>query len=95
MVGEFTAQLATRAGCWRLYVVLMDTTAPWPVYDVDRAGPPPTFTERSAVLKRLGFEPVPHAVWTWEETSEEPADPASPVRLIATARVRSRPGVVA
>ncbi len=94
MLGEFTAQLATRGGRWRLYVALMDTTEPWPVHDFDRAGPPPTFTERSAILNRLGFEPFPHTVWVCSETTEDPADPSSPVRLIATTAVRSRRAVV-
>ncbi|MEU2222615.1 MULTISPECIES: DUF6303 family protein [Streptomyces] len=86
--GEFTAQLATRRGCWRLYVVLLNTTEQWPERDFGRSVPVPTRTERAEALRALGFEPVPGAEWRWIEDSETPEDPASPVLLIAATTVR-------
>lgn len=86
----FTAQMSVFKGRWRLYVVLLNTTDPWPEHDFDRAAPVPTFTERSEALSVLGFEPMPGAEWTWTEDSDNPADPASPVVLIAAVWVRSR-----
>jgi len=90
MADEFTAQMATSARGWRLYVVLLNTFAPWPEHDFGRAAPVPTFTERAAVLTALGYELVPGAEWEWCETTDIPDDLSSPVRLIATVRVRSR-----
>ncbi|MFJ7334644.1 DUF6303 family protein [Streptomyces sp. NPDC101116] len=90
MAGEFTAQMSTRRGRWRLYVVLMNTTARWPEHNFDRGGPVPTLTDRVNALSVLGFEPVPDAAWQWTEDSETPFDPSSPVLLIAAIRVRSR-----
>jgi hypothetical protein len=77
-------------GRWRLYVVLLNTTDPWPERDFERSAPVPTFTERADALSALGFEPVPGTEWTWTEDSETYGDPASPVVLIAAAQVRSR-----
>ncbi|MEV4035318.1 DUF6303 family protein [Streptomyces umbrinus] len=88
----FTAQMSVFKGCWRLYVVLLNTTDPWPEFGFDRALPVPTFTERTEALSVLGFEPVPGAAWTWTEDCEIYGDPASPVVLIAATRVRSREG---
>ncbi|QTD99473.1 DUF6303 family protein [Streptomyces cyanogenus] len=90
MAREFTAQMSTYRGRWRLYVVLLNTTERWPEYGFDRALPVPTFTERTDALGVLGFEPVPGAAWQWTESSQDPDDPASPVVLIAAVRVRSR-----
>ncbi|MEV7130984.1 DUF6303 family protein [Streptomyces sp. NPDC093260] len=89
---EFTAQMSVRAGRWRLYVALMNTTAPWPEHCFGRALPVPTFTERVNALSVLGFEPVPGAEWEWTEDAETHGDPASPVVLIASLRVRSWTG---
>ncbi|MER7576324.1 DUF6303 family protein [Streptomyces sp. NPDC126514] len=88
---EFTAQMSAREGRWRLYVVLLNTTAPWPecAFSGDTV---PTFTDRTDALSVLGFEPVAGAEWTWTEDTD-PDDPASPVVLIAAIRVRSRAGV--
>lgn len=86
---EFTAQLSMYRGRWRLYVVLLTTSEPWPEFHFGRALPVPTFTERAEALSVLGFEPVPGAEWTWTEDSETLDDPASPVVLIAAVRVRS------
>lgn len=88
MQGEFTAQMSTSRGRWRLYVVLLNTTAPWPESDFGRTGPVPTLAERAEALSVLGFEPVPGTEWRWIEDSENPDDPASPVCLIAAASVR-------
>lgn len=87
---EFTAQMSMGRGRWRLYVVLLNTTDAWPEHRFGRAVPVPTFTERTAALNALGFEPAPGAVWLWTEYSDELDDPASPVTLIAAVRVRSR-----
>ncbi|MFI0166753.1 DUF6303 family protein [Streptomyces sp. NPDC017095] len=85
--------MSTLRGCWRLYVVLLNTTEQWPEYGFDRALPVPTFTERAQALSVLGFEPLPGAAWQWTEDSQDPDDPASPVMLIAATRVRTRTGV--
>ncbi|MCX4665579.1 DUF6303 family protein [Streptomyces sp. NBC_01381] len=89
MSQEFTAQMSMRAGRWRLYVVLLNTTDPWPEHTFAPA-PIPTFTDRARALSGLGFEPVPGAEWIWTEYSETLDDPASPVCLIAAVQVRSR-----
>ena len=88
---EFTAQMSVRAGHWRLYVALMNTTERWPDYWFTRTVP--TFTDRLRALLVLGFEPVSGAEWVWTEDSETLDDPASPVILIAAIRVRSSLGV--
>ncbi|MFF5155377.1 DUF6303 family protein [Streptomyces sp. NPDC000348] len=95
MAREFTAQMSTHRGRWRLYVVLLNTAERWPEYGFDRALPVPTFTERVNALSVLGFEPVPGAEWQWTEDRDNVDDPASPVVLIAAIRVRSRTGVAA
>ncbi|MFJ4784263.1 DUF6303 family protein [Streptomyces sp. NPDC088794] len=87
MSRHFTAQMSMRAGRWRLYVVLFNTTEQWPEHRFGRSVP--TFTDRTDALSVLGFEPVPGAVWEWTEDSETPDDPASQVVLIAAIRVRS------
>ncbi|MGW7076915.1 DUF6303 family protein [Streptomyces sp. NPDC054866] len=93
MPQEFTAQMSMKAGRWRLYVVLLNTTDAWPEYSFDRPAPVPTFTERAEALSVLGFKPVAGAEWEWTEHSETHDDPASAVCLIAALRVRSRAGV--
>jgi hypothetical protein len=90
--GVFTAQMSVSKGRWRLYVVLMNTTARWPEYSFGRAAPVPTFTERAEALGVLGFEPLPGAAWEWVEDSQDPDDPASAVVLIASVQVRSWTG---
>ncbi|MFI0812750.1 DUF6303 family protein [Streptomyces echinatus] len=92
MEREFTAQMSMRAGRWRLYVVLLNTTQRWPEHSFNRTHPVPTFTERAEALSVLGFEPVPGAEWEWTEDRETLDDPASPVILIAALRVRSWTG---
>ncbi|QUC63768.1 hypothetical protein IOD14_42975 [Streptomyces sp. A2-16] len=79
-------------GQWRLYVVLLNTTDPWPEFTFAGSLAVPTFTQRSDALSVLGFESVPAAEWQWTEDSDTPEDPASPVVLIAATRVRSREG---
>lgn len=88
----FTAQMSVFKDGWRLYVVLLNTTDPWPEHSFGRALPVPTFTERTEALSVLGFEPDPGAGWTWTEDSETYGDPASPVVLIAATQVRSWTG---
>ncbi|MWA11207.1 DUF6303 family protein [Streptomyces sp. BA2] len=94
MPREFTALMSMSAGRWRLYVVLLNTTDPWPEHTFGLA-PIPTFTDRTQALSGLGFEPVPGGEWSWSEYSETFGDPASPVGLIAEVRVRSRAEVEA
>ncbi|MFJ8786785.1 DUF6303 family protein [Streptomyces sp. NPDC102476] len=91
----FTAQMSGFKGQWRLYVVLLNTTDPWPEFGFDRSLPVPTFTERTDALSVLGFEPVPGATWAWTEDRETCGEPASPVVLIAATQVRSRTGAIA
>ncbi|WP_326760323.1 DUF6303 family protein [Streptomyces phaeochromogenes] len=88
---EFTAQMSVRDGRWRLYVVLLNTTAAWPEHRFGRTVP--TFTDRTDALSVLGFEPVPGTEWAWTEDRETPDNPASAVVLIAAIRVRSWSGV--
>jgi hypothetical protein len=95
MAREFTAQMSVFKGRWRLYVVLLNTTDPWPEFSFERAAPVPTFTERGDALSVLGYEPVADAEWEWTEYSADLDDPASPVTLLASVQVRSRTGAVA
>ncbi|WP_432106440.1 DUF6303 family protein [Streptomyces sp. AA1529] len=95
MSGMFTAQMSNLlGGGWRLYVVLYDTTAPWPAHRFEGAEAP-TFTERAEAFSLLGFEPVAGAEWRWTEYSKTPDDPASAVVLVAAIQVRSCAGVAA
>ncbi|WP_371566832.1 DUF6303 family protein [Streptomyces canus] len=91
----FTAQMSVFKSQWRLYVVLLNTTDPWPEFSFDRTLPVPTFTERTEALSVLGFEPVPGAQWRWTEDSDDPDNPASPVVLIAATQVRPWTGAIA
>ncbi|GGS45278.1 DUF6303 family protein [Streptomyces violaceus] len=93
MAGEFTAQMSVFKDRWRLYVVVFNTTEPWPTFHFDRPLPVPTITERSQALSVLGFEPLPGSEWSWIEDSEIIDDPSSLVRLIAAIKVRSWSGV--
>ncbi|MDT7842503.1 DUF6303 family protein [Streptomyces justiciae] len=90
MAPVFTAQMSVFKDHWRMYVVLLNTTDPWPDFGFDRADSVQTFTERVNALSVLGFEPVPGAEWEWTENSAHPDDPASPITLLAALRVRSR-----
>ena len=90
MAPVFTAQMSVFKDHWRLYVVLLNTTDPWPEFGFDRADSVPTFTERVNALRVLGFEPVADAEWEWTEYSAHPDDLSSPVTLLAALRVRSR-----
>ncbi|MFF9406134.1 DUF6303 family protein [Streptomyces anandii] len=86
MPGTFTAQMSMRRGRWRLYVVLLNTTDPWPEYEFGATVP--TLTQRVNAFSVLGFEPLPGATWAWTEDREVPDDHASPVLLIAAVPVR-------
>jgi hypothetical protein len=85
-----TAQMSVFNDRWRLYIVLLNTTDPWPEFRFEPAAPVPTFTERVNALSVLGFEPVAGAEWEWTEYSADPDNPASPITLLASMRVRSR-----
>ncbi|MEU6534931.1 DUF6303 family protein [Streptomyces sp. NPDC047000] len=91
----FTAQMSERGGRWCLYVILRGRVGGWPQHWFTEGGAVPTFTQRTDALTVLGFEQVPGALWEWAEGSTDPADPASPIVLIAAVRVRSRTGVPA
>ncbi|WP_405767433.1 DUF6303 family protein [Streptomyces sp. NBC_00080] len=86
---EFTAQMCMSMGQWLVFVALRGEPTPWPEHSFEGERLP-TFTERVQALKGLGFEPVPGAVWQWQEFSDDPADPASPAHLLAYVGVRSR-----
>lgn len=81
------AQISQRDGRWRLYVVLCNTSGPWPEHRFPPASPVPTLTERSTVLKALGFAVTGDAEWHWIEDSEDPDDPSTAVVLLAAAPV--------
>lgn len=84
----FRAQMATRGGHWRLYVVLLNTWDQWPGMEWSRTAPVPTLAERERALAGLGYEIAPGAEWEWCEDTETPEDSASPVLLIAAATVQ-------
>ncbi|MEU5821864.1 DUF6303 family protein [Streptomyces sp. NPDC047803] len=86
----FTAQMAIgqHTGRWRLYVVIFGAlVSQWPehVFDGDTV---PSVQDRSQALNALGYTPVEGPVWDWTEDYFPGDDPAGPVRLIASARVR-------
>ncbi|AZS71453.1 hypothetical protein DDE74_11265 [Streptomyces lydicus] len=89
MAETFTAQMsATRAGVWRVYVVLYGVPE-WPEYSWARTAPVvPTPPERALALESLGFEVLPDAEWEWIEYSKVPDDPSSRVCLLAAVSVR-------
>ncbi|ARF63655.1 hypothetical protein B1H20_21450 [Streptomyces violaceoruber] len=91
-MSERTAQLSVRDGRWTLYVALMGVpVSQWPEHHFG-AGVVPTPSERSRALTGLGFVFTDGATWAWEEYPEQPDDDTSPVRLLASIRVRSRDG---
>ncbi|WP_330320544.1 DUF6303 family protein [Streptomyces clavifer] len=90
---EYTAQCSNRGGWWRLYVVLLDDPgSQWPEHDFGPTPVVPTVGARSRALTGLGFVFTDGAEWEWTEYSETHGDDASPVRLLASIRVRSRDG---
>ncbi|MFE7357568.1 DUF6303 family protein [Streptomyces sp. NPDC057543] len=90
---EHTTQISNRGGRWRLYVALLGVpVSQWPEHDFGPAVPVPTVAERSRALTALGFVFTDDAEWEWTEYSEAHGDDASPVRLLASFRVRSRDG---
>ncbi|MER6500204.1 DUF6303 family protein [Streptomyces sp. NPDC001455] len=90
---EHTAQISNRGGRWRLYVVLLGVpVSQWPEHDFGPAAVVPTVAERSRVLAGLGFVFTEGAEWEWMEDNEVLDDDASPVLLLAAARVCSRDG---
>ncbi|MFI6609716.1 DUF6303 family protein [Streptomyces sp. NPDC050507] len=82
------AQMSNSGGTWHLYVPLMNTPTAWPEHIWNRTAAVPTVAEREHALNGLGYESVPGDEWSWIEDSDIPGDPASPVRLIASVRVR-------
>ena len=95
MAREFRAHLSASTGGWRLYVVVPGSVDPWPEYSFGSGERVPTFTQRAQAFKALGFVQAPETVWEWTEFSTDPADPASPVWLLACVLVRSRQEAVA
>lgn len=91
-MSEQTAQMSIRTGRWTLYVALMGVpVSQWPEHDFS-TGVVPTPVERSRALTGLGFVFTDGAEWEWTEYPEKPDDDASPVRLLASVRVRSQDG---
>ncbi|MFJ8168501.1 DUF6303 family protein [Streptomyces sp. NPDC094473] len=92
-MSEHTAQISIRDGRWCLYVALMGAPGSlWPEHFFGRSVQVPTVAERSRALTALGFVSVDGAEWEWTEYSETPDDDTSPVRLLASIRVRPRAG---
>ncbi|WP_058046260.1 DUF6303 family protein [Streptomyces roseifaciens] len=88
MATPFRAQMANTSGRWQLYVVLLGVPVSWwPEADWGRSDPVPTPVERERALAELGYQVAPGCCWEWIEDSDDPDDPATPVRLIATAEV--------
>lgn len=61
---------STSRARWELYLVVYNSTAPWPRHQWP-ASPRhqvPTPDERTAALSKLGYAPAPGAVWEWQET---------------------------
>ncbi|MER5969395.1 DUF6303 family protein [Streptomyces sp. NPDC002055] len=90
MEQTFIAQMAARDGRWRLYVVLLNTTAVWPEHDFGRAAGVPTLTQRAQALDALGYTVADEVEWEWIEYSEIPDDPASAVVLLGAVSVRRK-----
>ncbi|MFJ2909330.1 DUF6303 family protein [Streptomyces sp. NPDC087228] len=91
---EHTAQISNRHGRWHLYVALMGVpVSQWPEHDFGTLAVP-TVAARSRALTGLGFAFTGGAEWEWTEYSETTGDDTSPVRLLASIRVRSRDGGV-
>ncbi|MFE7518640.1 DUF6303 family protein [Streptomyces halstedii] len=86
----FTAQMAIgrSTGRWRLYVVIFGgLVSEWPEYVFDGASVP-SVQDRSRALNALGYAFTDGPVWDWTEDHIPGDDPAGPVYLIASARVR-------
>ncbi|MEV6141902.1 DUF6303 family protein [Streptomyces sp. NPDC051992] len=91
---DHSAQISVRGGRWCLYVALMGVpVSHWPKHCFGPAAVVPTVAERSRALTELGYVFMDGAEWEWEEYSETTGDVTSPVRLLASIRVRSRNGV--
>ncbi|MFE9255953.1 DUF6303 family protein [Streptomyces sp. NPDC006879] len=91
-MSDHTAQLSIRTGRWTLYIALMGVpVSQWPEHDFDTKVVP-TPAERSRALTGLGFVFTAGAEWEWTEYPEQPDDGTSPVRLLASIKVRSRDG---
>lgn len=81
-----------RAAHWELYVVLYNTTDPWPSHKWTggrRAHIVPTVAERDAALAELGYERLPGADWEWQETETPDHHGHQPrVSFLGTVNVR-------
>lgn len=66
--GNLLARTTSRAR-WELYLVVYNTTDPWPEHKwpVSRRHQVPTPAERTEALARLGYAPAPGATWGWQE----------------------------
>ncbi|MEH0526904.1 DUF6303 family protein [Streptomyces stelliscabiei] len=95
MAQELRAQLSASSSGWRLFVAVRGSVDPWPEYSFGPGERVPTFTQRARALTALGFVQAPAAVWEWTEFSTDPADPSSPVWLLASTWVDSRQEVAA
>jgi hypothetical protein len=94
MDSEITAHLGmtvtTKRGLvWDLYVSLpeIENSLDFPGCELPAPllASIPAVTVRADALKRLGYEPVPGARWTWRET---PFDEDKPASLLGSINVR-------
>ncbi|MYY05031.1 DUF6303 family protein [Streptomyces sp. ATexAB-D23] len=86
----FPAQMAIAqsTGRWRLYVAIYGgLVSEWPEYVFEGAAVP-SVQDRSRALDALGYTFTGAPVWDWIEDYAPGDDPAQPVSLIATTRVR-------
>ncbi|MCG7525047.1 DUF6303 family protein [Streptomyces sp. OfavH-34-F] len=86
----FPARMAIgqSTGRWRLYVAIYGIPGfQWPEY-VFGGTTVPSVQDRSRALDALGYTFIGDPVWDWVEDYAPGDDPAQPVSLIASARVR-------
>ncbi|MFJ2717464.1 DUF6303 family protein [Streptomyces sp. NPDC087437] len=63
------AQVSTSKARWELYLVVYNSSEPWPTYTwpVSRRHQVPTIAERTEALAQLGYAPAPGSEWEWTE----------------------------
>ncbi|WP_107428628.1 DUF6303 family protein [Streptomyces kebangsaanensis] len=65
---------STSKACWELYLVVFNSSDPWPAYTwpVSRRHQVPTVAERTEALAALGYAPAPDSEWEWQESDTPP-----------------------
>ncbi|MEU6012047.1 DUF6303 family protein [Streptomyces sp. NPDC047453] len=60
---------STSKARWELYLVVYNSTDPWPEYawPVSRRHQVPAISERTEALASLGYAPAPGSEWEWQE----------------------------